>query len=72
MMASVHKEVVVTSDGTLIVRGLPQFAGHAVEVVVRDKQPSVTREEPDPLRNSVLRFDRPFDPVSDMDWEAAR
>ena len=47
---------------------LPFRAGQAVEVIILP----VTRPAPagHPLQGSVLRYDRPTDPVAEADWGA--
>jgi hypothetical protein len=47
-----------------------ELVGKDVEIVVRDA--TETTPEPDhfPLRGSVIRFDDPFAPVAEEDWEA--
>jgi hypothetical protein len=59
----------VDADGTLTLQNLP-FAGEKVEVIV------VAESRPEPLfgslRGSVLRYDRPTEPVAEQDWDALR
>ena len=60
-------EAVLTEDCTLTLRGLPFQAGSKVEVIIIEKpQPSSTVDD-FPLRDSVLRYERPNDPVADDD-----
>ncbi|MFO0799820.1 MAG: hypothetical protein U0804_20300 [Gemmataceae bacterium] len=66
-MTPAHRtEVVLTEDGKLLLDRLPFRAGQALEVIVIP----VASPAPDahPLRGSVLRYDRPTDPVAEADW----
>ncbi|HMC67272.1 MAG TPA: hypothetical protein VKI65_20220 [Gemmataceae bacterium] len=65
-------EAVLTEDGTLTLHGLPFKPGAKLEVIIFEKaQPSSTTDE-FPLRDSVLRYERPNDPVAEDEWEAAQ
>ena len=63
-------EAVRSEDGKLSLDHLPFRAGQAVEVIVLP----VARSTPvrQPLRGSVLRYDRPTEPVAEADWDALR
>jgi hypothetical protein len=63
-------EAVLSEDGKLSLDHLPFRAGQAVVVMVLP----VTRLAPaaPSLRGSVLRYDRPTDPVAESDWGALR
>ena len=66
-MTPAHRiEVVLSEDGKLLLDHLPFRAGQAVEVIVLP----VTRSTPagSPLQGSVLRYDRPTEPVAEADW----
>ncbi len=64
-------EVTLTEDGKLSLDHLPFRAGQVVEVIVLTV-PDEGSPAAHPLRGSVLRFDRPTDPVADTDWDALR
>ena len=70
-MTPAHRtETVLTEDGKLSLDHLPFRAGQAVEVIVMPATcpaPAVHS-----LRGSVLRFDRPTEPVAEADWDAAQ
>jgi hypothetical protein len=51
---------------------LPFEAGESVEVMVRSKRPAKVSATDQTLRNSVLEFQDPFEPVAGEDWEALR
>jgi hypothetical protein len=68
----VHRvETTLKQDGTLTIDRLPFQAGQAVEVIV------VPRAIPNgtvagSLRGTAVRYDRPFDPVAEDEWDATR
>ncbi|MBN3925171.1 hypothetical protein [Nostoc sp. NMS4] len=73
-----HKiEAVLTEDGTLMLRGLPFYAGDAVEVIILSAKTSQLQEaapnQPEtnlyPMRGRVIRYDHPTEPVALSDWE---
>ena len=49
-----------------------ELIGREVEIIVREIAPTLEPDERYPLRGSVLRFDDPFEPVVEEDWEAAQ
>ncbi len=70
-MIPAHRiEAVLSEDGKLSLDHLPFQAGRAVEVIVLP----ITRPVPTghPLRGSVLRYDRPTEPVAEADWGVLR
>ncbi len=70
-MTSAHRiETILSEDGKLSLDHLPFRAGQAVEVIVL---PATRPVPPGPsLQGTVLRFDRPTDPVAESDWDALR
>jgi hypothetical protein len=63
-------EVVLAEDGKLLLDGLPFRAGQAVEVIILPaNRPAPPAQA---LRGTVLRYDRPTDPVAEADWGALR
>jgi hypothetical protein len=71
MMPTHRTEAVLSEDGKLSLDNLPFRAGQAVEVIVRPAaHPTAPADHP--LRGTVLRYDRPTDPVADTDWDALR
>jgi hypothetical protein len=68
---SVHvAEATVDSFGRIVLDRLPFEPGEKVEVIVRSHD-RVERLSAD-LRDSVLRYDRPFVPAAESDWESSR
>jgi hypothetical protein len=70
-MTPAHRiEAVLAEDGKLVLDHLPFRAGQAVEVIVLPAaRPLVPGQS---LRGAVLRYDRPTDPVAELDWGALR
>ncbi len=70
-MTPAHRvEAVLSEDGKLLLVHLPFRAGQAVEVSVLPLARSTPTDHP--LRGSVLRYDRPTEPVAEADWGALR
>ncbi len=65
-------ETVLAEDGTLVLHGLPFQPGSKVAVIIFEKPQPTSSAEEFPLRDSVLRYERPNDPVADDEWEAAQ
>ena len=63
-------ETVVTEDGELRLSHLPFRAGEHVEVIVLKQQESTPGAERYPLRGLPYRYDDPFRPVGEDDWDA--
>ncbi len=62
----------VAKDGEITLRNLPFDEGVEVEVIIAERvdwsRPCPTGKNP--LKGSVIRYDRPFDPVfEDDEWE---
>ena len=70
-MTVAHRtEMVLAEDGILLLEQLPFRAGQMVEVIVLALQ-TPTLAVPS-LHGSVIRYDRPTEPVAEADWEALR
>ena len=68
-MTPAHRtEVVLTEDGKLSLDRLPFRAGQALEVIVLPVATPPPAPATHPLRGSVIRYDRPTDPVAESDW----
>ncbi len=70
-MTLAHRiEAVLSEDGKLLLDQLPFRAGQAVEVIILPAiRPTPLRQA---LKGTVLRYDRPTDPVAEADWGALR
>ena len=65
-------ETVVTEDGELRLSHLPFRAGEHVEVIVLKQQESTSGAQRYPLRGLPYRYDDPFEPVGEDEWDALR
>ncbi len=70
-MTPAHRvETVLSEDGKLSLDRLPFRAGQAVEVIVLPASAPAPASQP--LRGTLLRYDRPTEPVAEADWDALR
>jgi hypothetical protein len=68
-MTPAHRvETVLTEDGKLSLEQLPFRAGQSVEVIVLPVPSPSPAPMAHPLRGSVIRYDRPTEPVAVADW----
>ena len=68
VMQTFHAETVVEKDGRLHLDHVPFSEGEAVHVFVSSAAP-ITKQ---PLKGSVLKYEQPFAPVAEEDWEAVK
>lgn len=68
----IHRATTIAEDGTLAIKGLPFAPGDKVEVIIRNQSPATPSNGEYPLRGTLLRFDDPFEPVSEADWETLK
>lgn len=71
-MQDYRVETRVSSDKSLILKGLPFAAGDKVEVIVRSQEQPQGNGECYPLRGKPVRYTDPFGSVAAEDWEASR
>ena len=64
------RESTVGEHGELVLEGLPFSPGHPVEVLVVSKTATLTTTGGGGLRDSVLEFREPLEPVAGEDWDA--
>ena len=69
-MQAYRTEATIAEGGKLALDGLPFRAGERVDVIVRPAANEVTEGDPYLLRGTVLRYERPADPVAAEDREA--
>lgn len=69
-MASYRTETVVSPDGKIVLNAEPFRPGDHVEVSVTGRSTSHDPPGAYSLRGKPVRYERPFDPVADNDWEA--
>jgi len=60
-------EKVLAEDGKLSLDRLPFRAGQMVEVILFPVPSPAPLDHP--LRGTVIRYDRPTDPVAEADWD---
>lgn len=65
-----RKDTAVGAHGDLRLEGLPFAPGQPVEVLVISKTPGSPTVGGRSLRDSVLDFREPFEPVAGEDWDA--
>jgi hypothetical protein len=63
-------EATIVERGKLILEDLPFAPGQTVEVLVLSRRPPSTDGQIKTLRDSVLEYRDPFQPVASDDWEA--
>jgi hypothetical protein len=70
-MTLAHRiETVISENGKLLLDQLPFRAGQVVEVIILPAtRPTLASQA---LKGTVLRYDRPSDPVAETDWGALR
>ena len=64
------RKTTVGEHGELVLDGLPFEPGQPVEVLVVSKSAGPTTATDGSLRNSVLEFREPSEPVGSDDWDA--
>ena len=72
-MQAVKIETILEKDGMIALDKLPFRAGARVEIIVIESpEPPEPVSSSYPLRGTVMRYDDPFEPVAESDWEALR
>ena len=71
-MPAYSVEKIVNQNGTVQLDALPFPPGTVVEVIVLARKPSAKPVPAPGLKNSVLKYDQPFEPVAAEDWDALR
>jgi len=67
-MQTFHSETTVEKDGKLLLEHLPFPEGEPVHVFVSSTKSVASNF----LRGAVLKYDQPFSPVPDGDWESSK
>ena len=70
MMQTFYASTVLKEKGKLTLDHLPFAKGDLVQVFVSDTKPLVN--ERDPLRGTVVKYERPTEPVAVEEWEASK
>lgn len=62
----------ISRDGVIQLETLPFPAGSVVEIIVLANEAGENSPAYHILRDSVIKYDSPFEPVAQEDWEAMR
>lgn len=62
---------ILQQDSKLLLDNLPFHAGEAVEIIILAAPLPVQQTDRYPLRGTLVRYDRPFEPVAQDEWDAA-
>jgi hypothetical protein len=65
-------ETTLQEDGRLTIDRLPFQAGQRVEVIISPRSGAPGTNNPEPLRGTPVRYDRPFEPVAADEWDAQK
>jgi hypothetical protein len=71
-MQDYRVETTVSSDGALIIKGLPFRPGDRVEVIIRSREHRKGEGKSYPLHGKPIRYTDPFSGVAEEDWEALK
>lgn len=63
-------ETKVEPNGTIILRGLPFPEGDKVIVVITTRSAQNVQTTNYPLRGLAVKYQHPFEPVAENEWEA--
>jgi hypothetical protein len=69
-MQAYRLETVIPQNGELRLKQLPFAPGEKVEVIVRLHSSLQSAINSFPLRNTVLKYEEPTEPVAANDWTA--
>ncbi len=70
MMHTYNVEKVVSKNGTVQLEALPFLPDELVEVIVRPRKSPGTVAHPHTLTGTVLKYELPFEPVAEEEWDA--
>jgi hypothetical protein len=71
-MQTYRVETVISQNRVLTIRGVPFSPGERVEVIVLSVPRRSRAGRRYPLRDTPVRYTRPFDGVAEDDWQALR
>ena len=69
-MQAYRAEIVVPQDGELRLNQLPFRPGEMVEIIILSRRIEQTDAHPFALKDTVVKYDAPTDPVATEDWAA--
>lgn len=61
-------EATINQDGTLTLNGLPFQAGDEVEVIILERPPKPSVDNPYPLRGQPVEYESPTEPIAESEW----
>lgn len=67
-MQAYRLETIIPANGELQLKLLPFSPGEAVEIIVLLLDKAEPQKKLFPLANSVLKYEEPFEPVAEDDW----
>lgn len=67
-MQAYRVEAVVPENGELRLKQIPFRPGEMVEIIVLSRAPLQGVKFSFPLKNTVLKFENPTEPVASQDW----
>ncbi len=70
-MVAHRVETTLQQDGKLLLDNLPFHAGETVEIIILAAPARVQPQYRYSLRGTPVRYDRPFEPVAQDEWDAA-
>jgi hypothetical protein len=65
-------EMTINQDGTLTLKDIPFQAGDEVEVIILERPPKPSGDNPYPLRGQPLQYDAPTEPVAENEWSVSQ
>jgi hypothetical protein len=68
-MSEHRTEAIVNQDGKLVLENLPFQAGDVVEVVVSKSDTTSNGDSRHSLRDTVIKYEAPLEPVGVGDWD---
>lgn len=69
-MQAYSVETVVTQDGKIQLDELPFLAGETVQIIILPGPRPVKKYEYASLKDSVVKYTAPLEPVASEDWDA--
>jgi hypothetical protein len=69
MMRTYSVEKIVSKNGTVQLEALPFPPGELVEVIVLARKGSTPATRLRSLKGSVLKYEQPFEPVAEEEWD---
>lgn len=68
-MQAYRLETVVPNDGELQLKDLPFLPGETVEIIILAMYKPQNKTHAFPLKNTVLKYEDPTEPIAESDWD---